>query len=167
MRSGRRRRACWGAASWLHNGTEREGGGEGEEMEKDRAREKREGEGKLITMTRLKRAAGEKREMGETVWAETNVDMKTHMNMEERAEMPGGSIKDLKVPRYLSAAGEFGYTSAKAPDRTSPPLLSYPPFFFPIFLAHHRWRRLDSEAPVAIHLWITGHVVSLSLFVCH
>lgn len=69
--------------------------------------------------------------MSETVRAEMNVGMKMHMNMEERAEigmLPGGSVKDLKVPSYLSAAGEFGYTSAKASDRTSPPLLFYPPF---------------------------------------
>lgn len=48
----------------------------------------------------------------------------------ERAEMlPGGSVKDLKVPRHLPAAGEFGYTSAKAPDRTSPPSTF---FFYPL-----------------------------------
>lgn len=47
-----------------------------------------------------------------------DVGTKMRMNMEERAEMPmppEESIKDLKVPRYSSAAaaGEFGYTSAK------------------------------------------------------
>lgn len=88
--------------------------------------------------------------------------MKMHMNMEERAEMgmlPGGSVKDLKVPRQLPAAGEFGYTSAKASDRASPPLRFHPPSTSHITDDAD----VDSEAPVAMHLRISGHGASLSL----
>ena len=62
--------------------------------------------------------AGEARGTREAVRGGMDVGTKMRMNMEERAEMPmppEESIKDLKVPRYSSAAaaGEFGYTSAK------------------------------------------------------
>lgn len=88
-----------------------------------------------------------------------------HMNMEEGAEMgmlPGGNIKDLKVPSYLSAAGEFGYTSAKASDRTSPPLLFYPPF------SRSASPIIDDAGLTARHLWqcICGSVGTGCLFLC-
>lgn len=57
-------------------------------------------------------------EQGRKRWrTRRNVDMKLHMNMEQRWKMlPGGTVRDLKVPSY---------SSAKASDRTSPPRLSY------------------------------------------
>lgn len=88
--------------------------------------------------------------------------MKMHMNMEEGAEMgmlPGGSIK---VPSYLSAAGEFGYTSAKASDRTSPPPLFYPPF------SRSTSHITDDADLTARHLWqcICGSVGTGCLSLC-
>lgn len=87
------------------------------------------------------------------------------MHMKEREEMgmlPVGSIKDLNVPRYLSAAGERGYTSAKASEITSPPLLIYPPF--PRSTSH----AIDDADLTARHLWqcICGSLGTGSHFLC-
>lgn len=76
--------------------------------------------------------------------------------------LPGGIVKDFKVPGYSSAAGVFGYTSAKASDRTLPPLLFF--FFFPRSTSHN-----INDADLTVkHLWqcICGSVGMGCLFLC-
>lgn len=76
----------------------------------------------------------------------------------ETGMLLGGSVKELKV----SAAGEFRYTSAKASDRTSPPLLFRPPSSRPA--AH-----IKSDANLTVkHLWqrICGSEGTACLLLC-
>lgn len=64
------------------------------------------------------------------------------------------------VAKLLVCCWEFRFTSAKSKQNSPHPYFLILPF---PHLAHHKWCWLDSEEPVASHLWIFGHRLSVHL----
>lgn len=92
------------------------------------------------------------------------MDLKMHMNMEEIADagmMPGGSLKDLKLPSSSSDAGNFD-SHLQNQNRT------HPTRTFLSFLSPISHTINDADLTVR-NLWhrICGSLGTGSLFTCH